>query len=441
MTAHHASLVSKPQRPLAVCVAALTSVAAGTAMAQVTAIEPSPSIVVVQNCNDSGAGSLRAAFANAADGETIDLSQLVCSRITLGSALVDPIAATSVTLIGPGRDQLAIDGDDRYRVLVHRGAGELRVESLTITNGHYAGAHGGCVYSAGDVRAIGSVIASCVLDTLEPAATGGAIYAKALVGLYDSTVRDSSATAPGGYNSRGGGIYSAGFVMSRSTVSGNSAGKGGGIHTSGGIVDIEDSTLSGNHALYGGALVAPALGAHQIRNSTLSGNTAKLYGGAIYADLLTMYNCTIAGNVIASPLPAGAGLFVTTLTLQSSIVANNTADNGLLENDVVAFNAIAGSNNLIMASTGPVPAGTITVDPKLGPLQANGGATWTHALPPGSPAIDKGSNLLQFDGDQRGARFGRVAGSGADIGAFEFTDTLFRSDFEPVEIAFSARSQ
>ena len=37
------------------------------------------------------------------------------------------------------------------------------------------------------------------------------------------------------------------------------------------------------------------------------------------------------------------------------------------------------------------PGDQINTDPMLGPLQANGGPTFTHALLPGSPAIDAGN--------------------------------------------------
>src|SRR5262249_30044981 len=44
----------------------------------------------------------------------------------------------------------------------------------------------------------------------------------------------------------------------------------------------------------------------------------------------------------------------------------------------------------------------VNTDPMLGPLQDNGGPTFTHALWPGSPAIDKGKNLSGSAADQRG---------------------------------------
>src|SRR5437763_12392378 len=68
----------------------------------------------------------------------------------------------------------------------------------------------------------------------------------------------------------------------------------------------------------------------------------------------------------------------------------------------------------------------INTDPMLGPLQDNGGPTFTHTLLSGSPAIDSGDP--NFDPyafsppllyDQRGDGFARVVNDHIDIGAFE----------------------
>ena len=66
------------------------------------------------------------------------------------------------------------------------------------------------------------------------------------------------------------------------------------------------------------------------------------------------------------------------------------------------------------------PGDRINTDPMLGPLQNNGGPTFTHALLPGSPAIDAGDP--EFTGssyDQRGCPFDRVFNGRIDIGSFE----------------------
>jgi hypothetical protein len=67
----------------------------------------------------------------------------------------------------------------------------------------------------------------------------------------------------------------------------------------------------------------------------------------------------------------------------------------------------------------------INTDPLLGPLQNNGGPSVTHALLPGSPAIDAGDPNFTPppDYDQRGPGYDRVANGRVDIGAFEVQPT------------------
>src|SRR5262249_34310098 len=90
-----------------------------------------------------------------------------------------------------------------------------------------------------------------------------------------------------------------------------------------------------------------------------------------------------------------------------------------------------GDNNLIGDGTGmtglvngvngnQVGTAANPIDPRLGPLADNGGPTLTHALLPGSPAIDAGNNAYATDFDQRGPGFPRIVNGLIDIGAFEF---------------------
>jgi hypothetical protein len=61
------------------------------------------------------------------------------------------------------------------------------------------------------------------------------------------------------------------------------------------------------------------------------------------------------------------------------------------------------------------------IDPRLGPLGSNGGRTSTHALLPGSPAIDAGDPKFvpPQEFDQRGPGSPRIWNARVDIGAFE----------------------
>lgn len=61
------------------------------------------------------------------------------------------------------------------------------------------------------------------------------------------------------------------------------------------------------------------------------------------------------------------------------------------------------------------------INPLLAPLADNGGPTQTHALLPGSPAVNGGEPFAAAppNFDQRGSPFPRVAGGRIDMGAFE----------------------
>ena len=98
----------------------------------------------------------------------------------------------------------------------------------------------------------------------------------------------------------------------------------------------------------------------------------------------------------------------------------------------IANNGAATSNgyNLSNDDGGSILTATgdrINTDPMLGPLQDNGGPTFTHALLPGSPAIDAGKNFAAGTTDQRGSGSVRTfdnasiananGGDGTDIGA------------------------
>src|SRR5262249_2449977 len=75
------------------------------------------------------------------------------------------------------------------------------------------------------------------------------------------------------------------------------------------------------------------------------------------------------------------------------------------------------------AATDMVGTAQNPLDPKLGPLQDNGGPTWTMALLPGSPAIDAGA-LTDMEWDQRGPGYARLVNGATDIGAYEVQKSI-----------------
>ena len=225
---------------------------------------------------------------------------------------------------------------------------------------------------------------------------------------------------------RGGGIVNFGtLTVTNSTFSGNSVGNGdggadgGGIENDGGTVNVTNSTFTGNSA-YGGGGIENRAGTVNVTNSTFSDNNARLGGGIYNRSTANVTNSTFSGNS-ADPLFGGGILTSGTLNFANTIIANSSSGVDCANLGTIGTN----KNNLVMdGSCSPALSG----DPKLGPLQNNGGPTQTMALLAGSPALNAGDNcVVQNPGclttplttDQRGAGFPRKFGSQVDIGAFE----------------------
>ena len=219
------------QRALAACVAAICAVTvsevSAAAQAPVAAVAAMPSApnttIVVTNCDDSGAGSLRDAVNSAVSGDVIDLTQLGCSTITLSSGTVAS-SANDLTLIGPGMAELAILGDpaNNESVIYHTGYGTLSVSGMVISGGNKyltggSAALGGCLHSEGSIDLQATLVTGCVAHAHDASALGGAVFARGGVYMSHSIVTDSHARATG-YAS-GGGVYALGsFTSKYSTI-------------------------------------------------------------------------------------------------------------------------------------------------------------------------------------------------------------------------------
>jgi hypothetical protein len=237
-------------------------------------------------------------------------------------------------------------------------------------------------------------------------------------------------------------VHSGDVTLSNVTIrNGLASPEGGGIYNEGAILTINNSTISANQVIFDRFL--PPLGGGiynngslTINNSTISGNTAKgrlghaARGGGIYNEdyaTLTINNSTISANQ-ASGVGGFAGGIANgtyvggTATFQNSIVANNSGGNCAGTMTSNGYN-LSSDSTCNFNSTGDLS----NTDPKLGPLQNNGGPTQTQALLAGSPAIDEGNpsgctdsqgHLLKTD--QRGKpRPDKEDTSGCDMGAYE----------------------
>ena len=346
---------------------------------------------------------------------------------------------------------------------------EVGLSALTITGGRAWGGQGG-----------GIKIRNAEVDLdhssvrANSAEWGGGIYTYGgPVQLVDCTISENTAQTGGGLyllqvttaelnhtsiignvaTGAGGGIHSNdadSLALKHCTVSANHAGEGGGINSFASAATLLQSTISGNYAEYGGG-IHHLVGSLYVDQSSINGNTAEFEGGGIFyflcdiSDDVRLLDSTISGNSAGT---SGGGIYNhgCRLYLYNSTVSENSAPNGggihirehtWLKNTIVAINPIGGdcydlrggllSNGHNLDSDGTCNLTTEgdlpNTDPRLGPLQDNGGPTPTHALLFGSLAMDAGDDSDCPATDQRG--FIRpMDGDGdgtatCDIGAFE----------------------
>ena len=408
--------------------------------------------VPVTRCDDANnPGDLRSAIAQANDGDTVDLSQLTCSQISVqqGAFTIEH----DVTISGPGMDALTV----LYGNFRQYGNFGLALENISIEFGRWYGkpvAYGGCIYTQGQLNLNHVRVNFCTAYTATGTAEGGGIFAKGGVEMKYSVVESNAARAylPNATKVAYGGIVALGSsTISASTITGNSADApgvpgqyvndppiyyagnfGGALFT--GTTQISRSTISNNSSSLSGTgmLVSGApTDSLIITQSTITGNQVTAGSDRIYVRLgyTQIYNSTIANNDGGLELHGPRGV-----TVISSILTNNGNDLSLIGSSV----AIQGQTDLIQFSSASLPPNTVTGKCAwLGKLRDNGGPTPTVALQSVSPGIDAGSNPKNFSNDQRGSPLVpgspvRVSGSEADIGAYEIqqTDVIFAADLD-----------
>ncbi|CAK8714389.1 hypothetical protein KKHLCK_03450 [Candidatus Electrothrix laxa] len=255
----------------------------------------------------------------------------------------------------------------------------------------------------------------------------------------------------------GGGIINVGtgsvLTLNNSTVSNNSIQsvnedilESYSVASGGGIITIGDSTTSIN-----------------LSNSTVSGNSLAcnsnyclfFSGGGVATWGTSSATPNDTATLISSMIIGKSAVVLSggTVTLMASIVSGNTASSGNeIDGAVVIgdnFNLLGHSGetndqafNDFTPGSSDVNATSDGIDGILIPteltgildtnLADNGGPTMTHALVPGSPAIDLDVNCSTgLTEDQRGED--RPDGDGCDAGSFEFSNSLpvaYISDFE-----------
>jgi hypothetical protein len=393
---------------------------------------------------------LRQALRIANDGDTITFAVTGTIALTSGGLPVNK----SLTISGPGKDQLSIDGNQTLLVFGIFPDKTATISGLTIRNGQAGilNEHGtltvsncavsgnsdiglfndgvpsvltvsNCVVSgnsSGIYNYYGEAsVSNCIVSSNQ---SGGVFnYGVSggpddhILGIASLTIADSiinNNSGPGVDNNAGG------VTIVDTTISGNSV--GGGVYTyqDGGKIPgnltVMNSTISGNSASsYGGGIACGKSGL-TIINSTVSGNSAGAYGGGIVSGSFGMMivNSTVSGNSAAT-----CGGVCGEVEIANTILNANASGN--IDGTVTSHGYNISSDDGGGLLTGP--GDQINTDPLLGPLRDHGGPTLTHMPLRGSPAIDAGDPNFTPppDHDQRGACFLRVFGGRIDIGSVE----------------------
>ena len=253
---------------------------------------------------------------------------------------------------------------------------------------------------------------------------GGGVsnYHYGAVAIVTSSINSNEVLFDGVPTGQGGGvyIYQGDVSIARSEVIWNTSKDGGGVFNRNGDLEITNSTISENAAesasggAGGGIFAQHDLvlgGATVIRSSTIAENEAMVGGGVYWTGTpgvdppVDVANSIIANNLLGRAGSAGSGR-QRLLQFAGLQLDRRRRRRGRLWR----------VGDLVGDVNDPV-------DPMLGSLGFNGGPNdlYTHALLPGSPAIDAGSTPLGTD-QRGGARPQDGDGdsiAAADIGAYE----------------------
>ncbi len=295
----------------------------------------------------------------------------------------------------------------------------------------------------GDLDLKNTIIKNGCADGTGHAGLGGGLFNQGNLAITNSQFNNNQALAGGAISNNG--IGSVISLISNNEFTQNTAVFAGALSNSDGasIITIENNTFIYNLATNDGGAINISDGASGIpstvdllANNTFFANSARRYGGALVlyeSEISSVNHNTFYSNEAENS--GGAVWFFNAgnSNLNNSLFVVNSASDS---SDNCLTNSGSFDNNMSDIGDGCGITTAITSDLIDLDLQdngcvtrlADGGCVKTHALIPGSAAIDSGVNDLPTD--QRG--FG--ANNTRDIGAFEFDgvnlDIIFEDGFE-----------
>jgi PKD repeat protein len=222
---------------------------------------------------------------------------------------------------------------------------------------------------------------------------------------------------------------------------------------------LDGLTISNGYAVWDGGGLALTTGT--VQNCIIRDNTASRYGGGVYLVNGLLKNCVIFRNVTrgaVQPLAtAGGGVYMINGSMQHCTLADNTAvrggvnagdglvmTGGTVSNSIVYFNSVfpyqqtqrnvyKTGGTFVYSCTTPAITGTgnTTAEPQFVDRLAG-----NYQLLPGSPCIDRGTNLAgvvsDLEGISRPQDGDTLAGAVSDMGAYEalpLTQGVLRCNF------------
>lgn len=437
---------------------------------------------------------LTAAFLLLAGASPADAARMEVANGDI-AGLIAAINAANNEAVNPGEDVIVLAtggsygltnayGDPRNQTGLPAITSDIRIEGHNATIARYPWSGMINMFRFFRVDAGGGLTLDALVLDGGYATSGGAIYNNNYLVLNDVVLRNNRAM------SGGGAIYNYNYSwaeVTRGTLQGNltEGSAGGAIFSRMGYVGLFASALTANQAPMGsgGALYAMRYAQTAIEKCSFDGNLARFAGGAIHNynnAFLEVSNATLSGNrsesyggavantallpnltsdqatavVAATTLvdneaniggmavyAAGDGDDAVTVRMAGSLVANSHEVVSQCLADGAGARVVADMSSLATDATCDLAYPVAYATLRLGPRALNEGLTKTHALLPGSMAIDwpftLGVASLPLD-DQRGV-VRPLDGDGntfliADVGAFEH-ETLINIDIQPKDAA------
>lgn len=340
--------------------------------------------LTVQNTNDAGTGSLRAALTASSSGDTIDFAQSVTGTITLTSGVLS--ITQSVNIAGPGAGALTINGGHNttvFDIAPSLANQDVTISGLTITGGT-ATTNGGGILTNNTLASLtlnGDTITGNQV-TLDSATGGGGagVYVDGgglIVSASTISANTVTLTGSAGLSNGGAGLYDNGgdVEVSGSDVSNNTvnqaasggASGGAGVYSNGGAVTVTSSTVqdnsdtinSSNQFSDGGGGIYSNGGGLELDASTVDGNTFTLSattagssgGGGVYSN---------GGNLGL----ANASVDANTLTVNDSSTRGFDGGGGIYSNggDIDVLDSSISQNSAQITSAGGADGGGAMFD-------------------------------------------------------------------------------